>query len=235
MNKTLAILALACLGVSACANTISGKFYWISGTLVNPVTPKPTPQTVTLKVGTVNKSASIYVPGDSSSPLPAGTTFEILEASSQPFAATFSGTSVSVSTGYGGPTTRANAAMSSAGVLTYGIGFAISPYTSISLVMYYPPFSIGSLAFKNGMTLSVGTPITAYSFTLPTGSTTTLGSMTIPTGADPVQSFDFEANGNGTLSVNGSGTVPTLWCSGNLIGLGTIFTGTTLTIQPNGQ
>lgn len=222
------------------ANTISGSFKWVTGTTTTTVAAKTTAQTLVIKVGTTNETfPDVMVPGLAGvTSFPAGTPIALLEAGSQPFAATYPASSTVLFSDEDGSGIAGRRAVpiSTAGVLSdsllfpnYGTGYA-------AIALAYPDFTIGTLAFKNGLVFNISSFISSYSIALPTATASTLGDIVIPTTDDPIESFDFEAIGNGTISVSGSGRSNSeiLYVSGVAIGTATTFTTATFSIAPSG-
>lgn len=217
MYKPLSILAVLAAGAAvASATTIAGHMTWVSGTLNVAVTPKPTPQTISLKVGATTQTITgVYVVG--TSPLPLGSPFEILKGASQPIAGTFAGTTLIASSVTAGSAGNRIVPMSTAGIISGGIGFSTVYGGTVQL--FLPAFTDGSLTFKNGIELTLGTPILSYSVTVPASAgVTTFGTVIYPASSPPVVNFTMNAIGNGVLQFIGTGSAPTLWVAGNITG-----------------
>ncbi len=238
---TIAVLGLGA-AMTFATGTISGTFTYASGTTVASVTPSAWAKTVVLKVGATNESfTDVVVTGSTSSPIPSGTSFEILEKGSQPFNAAFALDNVLVGpTDLSGVLGRRTVPMSSTGVLTDSIGFPVGPLDINTLILYYPACTVGggTYSFKNGLTAEFTSEVKGYSINIPTSSATaTLGTVDFPLSQDPVESFSFVAAGNGTLTMQGGGRCEVgsieqaLYLTGVIVGTPDFFTSATLIVN----
>jgi len=235
MVRAFALLTVILISVSATlASTISGKLYWTSGTVVKAFYPSTGPENIEVKIGAKTETITAVVPGSTTSEITSGTILEFLESSSQPFAADYASTTCTVSDNDGtGILGRRSVAISTTGVLQDTIAYPVGMFTFTSLSFYLPACSIGTLEFKNGVTAGFSTLLPSYDLSIPVGSTATLGSIAIPSSADPIETFNFTAQGNGALTFQGSGSSDTLWITGLNTGAPSFFTSASLSITPS--
>lgn len=240
-SKALTTIAVFGLGTAMtfAGGTISGTFIYASGTTVASVTPKASAQTVVLKVGSSDVTfTDVVVTGSASSPIPSGTSFEILEKGSQPFNADFLVDSLLAGpTDLSGILGRRSVPMSSTGVLSDSIGFPVGQFDINTITLYFPACSVGTYEFKNGVNAVFGSEVKGYSIVIPSSSTTgTLGTVVFPLTQDIIQSFSLVAAGNGSLTMQGSGTCnvgsieQSLYLAGQVSGTPTYFTTASLTV-----
>lgn len=229
MLKAIASLsALFAVAALAGATVITGHFTWVVGTLTTNVTAGTAPQTIGVKVGTtVHTLSNTYITGIPGTLYPSGSNFEVLQSGSLPFAANYTVLQVPISNG--GWTAARNVPMSATGVLSANVGLPITAYAN-SMVFYLPYFTLGTMSFRNGMQMTLGSDLASYSLTIPTASTPTFGTVVFPSNTTPVESFGMIATGNGTLNFFGTGNSNTLWVTGTLAGTSTIFTSASLSI-----
>lgn len=220
----LLLVSSALLAGAACslANTISGTFQWLQGTLVNSITPSQSAQTIQLKVGnTTYNLTNTYVPGISINGYGSGQPFVVMKSGSQPFAATYSSSGLVVFNGAVGPSPieRCSVPMNTSGSIVGNIGFGPNEYLQLLL----PGCTVGTYSFPNGLTETIQAALPSFSLTSPTGTGSTCGTVTFPTGTASMNTFQFTGSGNGVLSMVGSSATKTVAVSGFTTGTATVF------------